>query len=513
MSTVRVYVTTAAQAAARDAAAIAAGVPSGALMEHAGTAAVDAIRRHAAGRLHRGVAVYAGTGNNGGDGWVVARVLREHGAPVTVHATGAPSTDDARAARAAALAGGPFAEPTGNEAVVVDGLLGTGSTGPLRGAVASEVARVGHARASGAYIAALDVPSGLDASTGGFASGAVPADLTVTFGTLKRGLTVARGSAGLVEVADIGLGVHADLDDGAPVLLDREIARAPIPRIEAGAHKGTRGRIAIVGGNRGMAGAAVLAARGALRAGAGLVRLVVAPASLEPVQAALSEATASIWPTNADELASTLGDADAIVAGPGLGAEERALLALVLRNTTQPIVLDADALNAFAGDVDELGRALAGRAAVLTPHPAECGRLLGMSTADVLASRFDVGALLAAATGAVVVLKGTPTVISAPGSPPRVIVAPVGSPVLATGGSGDVLAGVACALLAVMSDPCAAAQAAVWAHGTAAERVGTAYVRGATLADVLDELRTVWHERAAPLPPGVLAMLPAVGER
>ena len=163
------------------------------------------------------------------------------------------------------------------------------------------------------------------------------------------------------------------------------------------------------------------------------------------------------------------------------------------------------------GDVGALHAVLGTRSAVLTPHAAECGRLLGMPTDDILRERFDVGLRLARAANAVVVLKGTPTIVSAPDS--RVVVAPVGSPVLATGGSGDVLAGVAGALMAVIPDPYVAALAAVWAHGTAAERVATSHVRGATLADVVDALRDVWHAEPPLLPDGVLAAFPAVGER
>ena len=480
-------------------------------MSRAGAAAADALRRHAGDRLTHGVAIFAGTGNNGGDAWVVAGILRHGGVTVRMHATGEPATADALAARSHALASGSFEAPRGDEAVAVDGLLGTGASGEPRGAVAEALGSLAALRARGAFVLALDVPSGLDASTGDEAATTVPADLTVTFGTLKRGLVIARAAAGAIEVADIGLGAHASLSDGAPVLLDPRTAFESVPRIGASAHKGTRGRVAIVGGREGMAGAAVLAARGALRAGAGLVRLVVATESLSAVQASVPEATGALWPRNDVVVGDALGTPDAVVVGPGLGPANRALVEMVLRQENIPTVLDADALNAYAGEVGALRGVLGARNAVLTPHAAECGRLLGMPTSEVLRERFEVGLRLARAANAIVVLKGTPTIVSAPDG--RVVVAPVGSPVLATGGSGDVLAGVAGALLAVIPDAFAAALAAVWAHGAAAERVATSHVRGATLADVVDALRDVWRGEPAELPEGVLAAFPAVGER
>jgi hydroxyethylthiazole kinase-like uncharacterized protein yjeF len=506
-----IAVTTAAQAAARDAAAIAAGTPSSTLMARAGAAAVRAIVRYAGERCGGGVAVFAGPGNNGGDAWVVAGSLRTAGVQVRVHATAQPATPDARAAQATALARGPFDEPRGDERVAVDGLLGTGSAGAPRDAIARALATLGDLRARGAMTFALDVPSGLDATTGEASPLCVPTDVTITFGTLKRGLTVARALCGAIEVADIGLGAAALLNDGAAALLDPHAARTAIPPIGASAHKGTRGRVAIVGGAEGMAGAAVFAARGALRAGAGLVRVVVAPASLAAMQAAVPEATGAVWPSETSHVRDALGGADAVVIGPGLGAANRALLDMVIAGCGTPVVLDADALNAYAGAAPALKAAIGDRAAIITPHAAECARLMGVSTADVLRERFDIGLALARACGAVVVLKGTPTVVSAPDG--RVVVAPVGSPVLATGGSGDVLAGVAGTLLASIPDAYQAALSAVWAHGAAAERVATSRVRGATLADVVDALRDVWHSEPPALDEGVLASLPAVGER
>jgi hydroxyethylthiazole kinase-like uncharacterized protein yjeF len=473
--------------------------------------ACDAILRHAGERLAHAVAVYAGTGNNGGDAWVVAGRLRSAGVAVRVHSTGDPTTDDARAARARACEAGAFDAPLGTELVAVDGLLGTGSTGSPRGRIAEALPGLRGLHARGAMLVALDVPTGMDASTGDAADEIVPADVTVTFGTLKRGLLVARHLTGLIEVADIGLGRAAALDDGAPQLLDSAAVQASIPTISAVAHKGTRGRIAIIGGSSGMAGAVVYACRGALRSGTGLPRAVVDHASLSAVQAAVPAATAAVWPAAARDVPYALGAPDALVIGPGIGSGSRSLVTMVLGETDAPVVLDADALNAFAGDTHALRNALRARRAILTPHPAECARLLSTDVATVLRERFEIGRTLADATGATVVLKGTPTVIAAADG--RMNVAPVGSPVLAAGGSGDVLAGIAGALFPAMQDPFDTACAAVWAHGTAAERVGTKRIRGAMLDDVVDALRDVWHVPLPVLPASVLAVLPDVGER
>ncbi len=278
-----VRVVSAAESAARDRAAIGAGVPSRALMRAAGMAAATVIVRQWPHRLAHGVAVYAGPGNNGGDAWVTAAALAAAGVPVRVAAAGPTRTDDAAAERAAAdplLTNGP---PQHDEAIVVDGLLGTGSTGAPRGAIAEAIGAIRAARARGARVASLDIPSGVDA-TSGASDGSVHADLTITFGALKRGLTIARGACGRIVVVDIGLGAHAELADGAPLLIDGAFVRAHVPPIDADANKGTRRRIAIVASGPGMAGAGILAAHAALASGIGLVKMFVARTNLPVVQ-------------------------------------------------------------------------------------------------------------------------------------------------------------------------------------------------------------------------------------
>src|SRR5688500_3303212 len=272
-------------------------------MQRAGAAAAAEIAARFGGRLAAGVHIFAGPGNNGGDAWVVAGALAAAGVRVRVTQVGETRSDDARAEREHAA---PLVEQDGEgggERVVVDGLLGTGSSGAPRGAVAAAIARIAARRASGGVVVALDVPSGVDATSGADAD-AVAADVTLTFGTMKRGLLVARGRAGRIVVLDIGLGRHAAIDDGAPLLADDEWVAARIPPIAADAHKGTRGRIVVVGGAAGMAGAVVHAAHAAGRSGVGLVRLLVASESVPVVQAAAHHAMAYPWPSSATEIGS-----------------------------------------------------------------------------------------------------------------------------------------------------------------------------------------------------------------
>lgn len=497
-------------AAARDRESIAAGIPSRALMQRAGAAAAAEIARRLPARLTHGVAVYAGGGNNGGDAWVVARALAAAGIRVSVDEAVAAATDDARAERALARAGGAFPPVDGSEAVIVDGLLGTGAVGAPRDAVASAITRIATHRARGARVVALDMPSGVDASTG-MCPGAVRADLTITFGTMKRGLLVARGNAGRIVVVDIGLDAANETSAG---LVDRAFVDEVVRPFAADVHKGMRGRLAVVGGARGMAGAAILAGDAALRSGIGLVRLVLAPESVTVAQSALPSALASVWPADDTALAGTISEwAGVVLLGPGLGRDDdaRALCERVLRAWRGPVVLDADALTVFGGDTDALAALLGGRPAVLTPHAAEFARIAGSEVEAVLHTRFDAPAGLARRTGAAVLLKGVPTVVSTPDG--RTLVSARGSPALATGGSGDVLAGIVAAILAQDRDPLRSAAAAAWLHGRAAERAGKLLgVRGSTVPALLDAMARGWRAGDPRPRYPVLAELPAVGD-
>jgi hydroxyethylthiazole kinase-like uncharacterized protein yjeF len=258
-----------------------------------------------------------------------------------------------------------------------------------------------------------------------------------------------------------------------------------------------------------MPGAAVLAARAAARSGAGLVRAFVAPENAGGVAAAIPFALVSAWPIEGGEMSKLISKwAAAIVIGPGLGKsdETRELVERILRDSSVPVVLDADALNVFEGDVGALETLLRGRKALLTPHVAEFSRLAGVDVRKVLDNRFDIGVELARSLGATVLLKGTPTVVFTPDGERFVIAR--GTAALGTGGSGDLLSGIAGTLLAQASDPHVAGCCASWVHGRAAEFCG--YIRGTTIEDVLYSLPRAWNERAPAPGAPVLATLPAV---
>jgi hydroxyethylthiazole kinase-like uncharacterized protein yjeF len=520
---------TASETVACERATISAGTSSQELMESAGRAAADEIIRRFAPVLPRGAAVFTGPGNNGGDGWVVARCLAESGFPVTVIEAASAKTDEAREAEGAA--GIPAEEiqgdapPVSEPAIVVDALLGTGSTGAPRDTIAAAIEIINRSRADGATVVALDLPSGLDATTGAHEL-CVEADLTLTFGVLKRGQLLAREVCGEIVALDIGL--RAPPLDALPLVVDRAWVAPRIPAIPSAAHKGTRGTLAIIAGGPGMAGAAILAGKGALRSGVGLLRLSVAGENIAAIHGGLPEALLQPWPEDTAALEALAGMSDALAIGPGLGRspEVRDLVERVLRTWKGPVVVDADALNVFEDDSASLAALLTGRPAIITPHPAELGRLLGIGTKDVLENRFEVGAEFARKSGATVLLKGAPTVIFAPGG--ERFVSAAGTAALATGGSGDVLTGIVGTLLtqiiahsmnadssesneAKPPSQCSAAEVAAIAafvHGRAAELCGP--VRGTTLEDILLALPGAWNEPAEPPAPHVLASVPAV---
>lgn len=504
-----VLVTSAREAAALDAATIAAGTPSRELMRRAGVAASEHIMRVLGDRARAGVRVFVGGGNNGGDGWVAAADLAQRGIPVAVTETAEARTDDCKAEKAAALSSLARAKAPGDGASIVDALLGTGASGAPAGKIAAAVKEIARSRAAGAYVVSLDLPSGLDAATGARA-GAVVADATVSFGTMKRGHLISRASCGHIVVVDIGLLPPAK-NAQLPELVSAADVYPRVPPIPARAHKGTRKKLAIVGGSEGMAGAVLLAAQAAFRSGVGLLRLCVAEGSVSAVHGAAPAALVGEWQPDTEFADPNGAWADAVVIGPGLGKSPRAkrLAEHVFKGSAKLLVVDADALNVFARDAGALVDLLDGRPAVLTPHPAELGRLLQRDTHDVDALRFEVAVEAARFFGAIVLLKGTPTIIAAPDGDVRVSAA--GTPALATGGSGDALAGMIGTLLAQTGDPFDSACVSAWIHGRAAElATGNRNARGTTLEDVLRMLPDAWQPYDEKLPPGVLAALPAI---
>ncbi|HET7753624.1 MAG TPA: NAD(P)H-hydrate dehydratase [Anaeromyxobacteraceae bacterium] len=486
------------------------GIPGIQLMERAGAAVAAAVQR----RLARpSVVVYCGPGNNGGDGWVAARLLHGRGAAVQVVSAAEPSslTGDARAAFEAAERAqvrwtrldSPPPQPTPGPAVVVDALLGTGLSRPPDARLSEAIDRVDEARGRGAHVVAVDVPSGLSADTGQPLGRCVRADTTVTFAFMKRGLALFPGVtlAGEVEVADIGIPAEAAsrVPRECELLTEAEV-RALLPRLAPDAHKGAAGRVLVVAGSAGKSGAAHLSVAGALRGGAGLVTLASRPEVLPVALAGRPEAMSLALPGDGplalpdlDPLVDVALASDAIVMGPGIprGDGTARFLRQLADRARVPCVIDADALNALADAPDLLASWPV--PAVLTPHPGEMGRLAKLSIGDVQRDRIGLAREKASSWGCVVLLKGARTVVADPEQPAAVI--PTGNPGMATGGTGDVLAGLCGALLAGGMGPFDAARAAAWIHGRAGDLAARRHgQRGMLAGDLADELGAVWAE-------------------
>jgi len=458
------------------------------------------------------VVVVCGGGNNGGDGYVAARLLRAAGRDARVMALvpAARLSPDARAVREQAeRAGvaiddgvlGPLDAGAGD--VVVDAIFGTGLGRPPEGVFAAAIGAVEAARTAGARVLAVDVPSGLSADTGRPLGACVRADRTVTFAFLKRGLAVHPGLelAGEIAVADIGIPPEAArrVPVGCELLTDVE-ARLLLPPRPPDAHKGDAGRLLVVAGSPGKTGAAHLALTGALRGGAGLVTLAarpeVLPFALAGRPEAMSVALVGDGPLGRGDVAALLAAAretDAIAVGPGIprGPETGEALRTLLSRAGKPAIVDADGLNALAEDPSLLGAL--GIPLVLTPHPGEMARLCGTTTAAVQADRIGVADARAKAWGATVVLKGARTVVAAPDGPPAVI--STGNAGLATGGTGDVLAGLCGALLAGGLAPAAAGRIGAWVHGRAGDLAAARFgQRGLVAGDLGEAIGAVWAE-------------------
>jgi NAD(P)H-hydrate epimerase len=485
------------------------GVPSRVLMEAAGRAVAAVLARTHADALHEGVLVVAGHGNNGGDGWVAARALHALGVRVRVAELNHDRSPDCAANRTLALADGVETIAADDDwpraGIVVDALLGTGASGAPRGDIGALAAKV--ARHDGPVVA-VDGPTGLDLTTGE-AHGPVRATLTVTFGGARRGHLLQRDWCGTIVVADIGFPPpHPDW----PALFTHDDARRLLPPFAADMHKGDRGRIVVVGGAEGMAGAALHAASAAFAVGAGLVKLAAQAPTVQAAQATLPDAltvTSTLGPTLEPALEEALGWADAVVLGPGLGrGEERtAFVEAVLDRLACPAVIDADALHTGK---EALGAGAAPR--VFTPHPGEFRAAIPELAGLLDQDRFGAaaGAPDALASSATVLLKGVPTVIATPTEALRVVA--TGNPALATGGSGDLLCGFIASFLARGLAPHDAAGLGSYTLGRAAELASEQLtVRATRPADVLAAVPELWHRLAAPptVEPPVLYEFPA----
>jgi NAD(P)H-hydrate epimerase len=467
------------------------GIPSLVLMENAGRQVVAAMEAAYESQLEGRVAVLSGRGNNGGDGFVVARTLLQRGIDTVVFVIGAVSDIRGDARTNLDILGrlGVTVVEINDEqswelhfseiaqcSLIVDAVFGTGLRDPLSGMLETVVADV---NASDIPIVSIDLPSGLSSDTPHLIGDCIDASMTVTLAAPKLPLILPPGEAhaGDVVIADIGIPyeVIEGLDGPHIELLTPEQVRASITPRAADSHKGDFGRVLVIAGSRGKTGAAHLAAMGALRSGAGLVT-VATPESCLPIVAAMApEYMTEPLPESGDgsiTVAALEGvldlTHDVIVCGPGLGRTEavRGFVQGLVDRATVPLVLDADAITVFAED----SSSLAGREerdVIITPHPGEMARLIGATIEDVQANRIEVATDFATTRRVYVVLKGHRTLIATPEG--RVFINPTGNAGMATGGTGDVLAGMIGAWLGQLLDAEAACRLAVFLHGLAGD--------------------------------------------
>jgi len=465
------------------------GISSLVLMENAGrqvVAAMEALHAECLGH----VAVLCGRGNNGGDGFVVARTLVQRGVDVSVFLVGVVSDvrGDARTnleilgrlgLTVVEIADGQAWELHFSEVrectLIVDAIFGTGLKAPLTGLLQSVVADI---NASGIPVVAVDLPSGLSADSSDPIGDFIEADTTVTLGAPKLPLVLppAELKSGDVVIADIGipLEVIGSVDGPHVELLTRGGVRAMLAPRTPDSHKGDFGHVLVIGGSMGKTGAAYLSATAALRSGAGLVTLatprscqaVLSAMAPEYMTEALAETPDGLSVDDVDRVIEMARDVVAI--GPGLGQapSTTAFVRALVERATMPLVVDADGLNAFAGHPERLaGRE--GRPVIITPHPGEMARLVRMSSDEVQRNRLEVARSFATSQRLYVILKGHRTLVATPDG--KVFINPTGNPGMATGGTGDVLTGMVAALLAQLLDAEAACKAAVFLHGLAGD--------------------------------------------
>jgi NAD(P)H-hydrate epimerase len=497
------------------------GVPSLMLMERAGEAIAQAILKGFPRHAKKGVLIVAGKGNNGGDGLVVARLLKKKSIPCEVVLLARKeelSVDAAHNLRAyrklngkvSEIAAGTLdllTERLSKNGLIVDAILGTGMKNEVRGLFADAIIQM---NAAGLPIVAVDISSGLDSEKGTPLGVAVQAEMTVALGFPKLGEVIYPGLnfVGELVVADIGIKDEA-VAQVAPKteLLDRESIRWLVPRREPDTHKGTYGHLLVVAGSRGKTGAAVLACRAAMRTGAGLVTLA-APRSLNNIFAtSLVEVMTDPLCDNVAEQMEPLSDEDwrrllerkdALLFGPGIGVHEAARNSLrwLLRNLEIPWVIDADGLNNLALEIDRLRHAKT--PPMLTPHPGEMARLIGKNTAAVNADRVEIARSFALENRCHLVLKGARTVIATAAG--KVFINPTGNPGMASGGMGDVLAGMLGALLGQGLSPEDAMKLGVYLHGFVGDRV----------AGKNGEIGLIASDIIRALPEGLLALASAL---
>jgi len=469
------------------------GIPGIVLMENAGRGTCEHVRSYFPEIPGKRIIVLCGRGNNGGDGFVIARCFHNAGFNVKafLFADRARVSGDALTNLDAFTAMGGSVEEIGDEqqwkdagshvlnaGLVIDALLGTGLSSEVMGLYRRVIEDINHA--SCIPVVAVDIPSGIDATTGAVLGTAVRADLTCTFGLPKMGLILFPGAeyAGSLEVVDIG--IPRSLVSSAAItahLMDQSGPGCFLPARAADSHKGTYGHALILAGSPGKTGAAAMASQSAMRAGAGLVTLGV-PRTLNGIlEAKLTEVMTEplpdfgegfLGPESWHGVQAVMGGKQAIALGPGIGDRggTNELVYNILQEAAVPVIVDADALNALAKNRDVLKKAKA--PLILTPHPGEMARLAGTTTSAIQCDRVEQARKFSREFGAIVVLKGARTVIAEPSG--HVYLNPTGNPGMASGGMGDVLTGIITGLAAQGISPSAAAQLGVFIHG----RIGDA---------------------------------------
>lgn len=491
------------------------GIPSLLLMENAALAVVQEVRQILTVRntelIGRKVTAFVGKGNNGGDGLAAARHLAILGVDMTVFAfakaeeykgdaalnyrlyqnTGGKlfTIEDVKQRRLARLS-------LSQAEVIIDAIYGTGFRGAMPSLIEEYVEEINRSQA---LVVSVDIPSGVEADSGKVYRSAVCAQSTVTFGLPKLGHFLGKGPecSGRVTVDAISIPErYLDDEELTTFVLTDERIRAILPERSLQGHKGTHGRGILVAGSKGMMGAAILAGKGALRSGIGLLQLITPKGLSVGLDLALTEAT--VWSAEGEEylegnawpvIFERAEKAQALAMGPGLGQNPELLLVIeeVLRNLPLPVVLDADALNILANEPGLLGWREGRGPLILTPHPGEMARLCGCSTEEIQENRLELAATRAVEWGAIIVLKGAITVIATPDG--RVFLNPTGNPGLGTGGTGDVLTGSILAWLAQGVDPCSAACLGVYLHGKAADELAKEFGwSGFTASEVADRL-------------------------
>ena len=462
------------------------GIPGDELMRRAGQAAFGIFQEHwpEAKRVH----VICGSGNNGGDGYVFAANALGCGKKVRLHALGEPKTPEAlRACEKFQATGGqvePMPEHLPDKAdVLVDAIFGIGLAREPVGRYREVIEQINHSRKP---VLSLDIPSGLDADTGNPLGSAVRATVTSTFIGVKIGLMFGRGIeyAGKVELDSLGLSdeVFDKVARKVHLITEMEL-RIEVPGRSSTTHKGSAGRVGIIGGNRTMEGAVQMAGMAAFRSGAGLVSVATRPESTTPVLVRCPEIRVFGLDDDSD-LADLFTDVNAIGIGPGLGQDDwaQSLFREIRLRDSIPVVVDADALNLLASNPDVRNNW------ILTPHPGEAGRLLGISTREVERNRCRSAQAIAARYGGVCVLKGAGTLVASNG---QMWICDRGNRGMATGGMGDILTGVITALVAQGLTLSQAARLGVWLHARAGDESALAQGPiGMMATDLLPHLRT-----------------------